>query len=199
MAGERNYMAVSIWETCLPGIRYHWEGFTAPLYDIKQAQQWEHLDVVQFGWRIRNSTSASICHWELQLLWGSINSSDLGLHFGDRSWQGEHNGEVTWSRSSAGLCQVLVHSSISYKLGTVTQYLVAEEHLLGKLKALQLPLCPSVLAHAPAHMTGKSLVFGKAFPLLSVLQRYLSHLSSASDHCNSRIAPWHWGLIAVIG
>lgn len=71
------------------------------------------------------------------------------------------------------------------------QHLVAEEHLLWKLKVFQLPLCPSVLAHAPAHMTGKKLVFGKAFALLSLLQRYLSHLSSASDNCNLRIALWH--------
>ncbi|PKU46174.1 hypothetical protein llap_3521 [Limosa lapponica baueri] len=32
--------------------------------------------------------------------------------------------------------------------------MVAEECLLGKLKALQWPLCPSVLAHAPVHATG---------------------------------------------
>lgn len=71
------------------------------------------------------------------------------------------------------------------------QHLVAEEHLLGKSKAFQLLLCPSVLAHAPAHVRGKKLVFGKAFPLLSSLQRYLSYLSSASDNCNLRIALWH--------
>lgn len=55
------------------------------------------------------------------------------------------------------------------------QHLIAEDHLLGKLEALWLPLCPSVLVCAPAHMTRKSVIFSKAFPLcLSVLQRYLS-------------------------
>jgi len=74
MAGERKYMAVSFWETCLPGIKYHPERFTASPYNLKQAQQQEQLvDVAQFGWRIRNSTSVSVRHWELQLLWGSVN------------------------------------------------------------------------------------------------------------------------------